>query len=338
MQKLMLKKIRIIFFLFTSLTFGQNLEQDVNKILNDLVLYCGKYTNPVTETVIYQSSTAWMFSPKLKKDWSYTLGVNTNYLFVTKSDQRFNIKNSDFEIFKIVGVDDNSLVSVPTALGGTSATYIQANINLFGSPVNLSTRFDGYEENYIAYPYLQGSIALPKGFELMAKYSFRVKYEKREHLIYGLALQYNLNRLFPKLIEKNINIATLIAYNNQKIAGDLKFASSTTLDLGLDRLISNIESYQLQFNASKTFKKFEVIAGLILNKSVIKYNFEFTENPQYDARDLLNTKVKDLDKTQNIVFGELSGRYNVYSDFYLQSTFSIGNNFNTNFGVQYEFN
>lgn len=334
----MLKKSLLLFLLMSGISFGQTFEQDVNKTLNDLTYYCGKYVNPVTESIIYQSSSAWMLSPKLKKNWTFTLAANSNILFIPKSSQRFDIKNSDFEIFKIVGVNDNSVVSVPTTFGGTSETYIQADINFLGNNLVFKTRFDGFEENYMAYPYLQGAIALPYGFELMAKYSFKIKLERREHLIYGYALQYNLNKLFPKLKEKNINIATLIAYNKENVAGPLRMASSSTLDIGIDRLVSNVESYQWQLNASKTFNKFEVIAGFVVNKSNIKYNFEFKENPQFDVKDKLNTKIKDLDRTQNVFFGEISGRYNIYKDLYLQSTFSIGKNINSNFGLQYEFN
>jgi hypothetical protein len=80
------------------------------------------------------------------------------------------------------------------------------------------------------------------------------------------------------------------------------------------------------------------MAGFVMNRSKIKYNFEFEENPEINAKNLLNSKIKDLDKNQNIFFGELSGRYNFYKNFYFQTTFSIGSEINSNYGVQYEFN
>ncbi|MFY7811415.1 MAG: DUF6588 family protein [Flavobacterium sp.] len=319
--------------LISTLTIGQN-TNDINQVLNDLVFYSGKYVSPATEAVVYQASSGWMFSPKLKKEWSFTLGINTNVFIVPNSNRNFEIKNSDFQTFKIVGVNDDRVVNVPTTLGDKSDFYIQTNF--LGNPIK--TRFDGINQEQVIYPYLQGSIALPKGFELMAKYSLKNNLKNGSYQIYGAALQYNISQHFSKLKEKNISIATLFAYNKEDLEANVILASGSNNLLGLKRLVSDVSSFQWQINASKTFKKIEVMAGFVINSSNIKYNFEFEEVQQLNANDLLNSKIKDLDKTQYIYFGELSGRYNFYKNFYFQSTFSFGSEFNSNFGVQYEFN
>lgn len=331
----MLNKL-IIFAIFfcTNLIFSQTPGDDLNKILNDLTFYSGKYVAPATEAIVYQASSAWIFSPKLKKEWSYTLGINTNIFLVPKSNRNFNIKNSDFEIFKIVGINDDRNVTVPTTLGDKTNVYIEADF--FGSPIK--TRFDGINQEQIIYPYLQGSLVLPKGFELMAKYSLKNNLKNGAYQVYGAALQYNISQHFAKLKEKNINIASLIAFNKEDLEVDVILASGSSNQLGLKKLVSNIVSYQWQVNASKTFNKFEIITGFVLNSSNIKYNFEFEQNPAINASELLNTKVKELDKNQTIILGELSGRYNFYKNFYFQSTISIGNQFNSNIGIQHEFN
>jgi hypothetical protein len=59
-----------LFLLFPLFTFSQN---DVDKILNDLTFYTGKYVAPVSEAIVYQAASAWMFSPKLKKNWTFSL-------------------------------------------------------------------------------------------------------------------------------------------------------------------------------------------------------------------------------------------------------------------------
>jgi hypothetical protein len=338
MQKLTLNIFKILLILNASLTFGQTPAEDINKILNDLAFYSGKYVAPATEAVVYQASSAWMFSPKLKKDWTFTLGVNTNVFIVPNSNRNFDIKNSDFQKFKIVGVNDDRLVSVPTTLGDKSTVYIEANLDLGFGNQTLKTRFDGINQDQVIYPYLQGAIALPKGFELMAKYSLENNLKNGAYQVYGAALQYNISQHFSILKEYDIEIATLIAYNKEDLEVNVILASGSSNQLGLKRLVSDISSYQCQINASKTIKKLEVMAGFVLNRSQIKYNFEFEEKPEIDAKDLLNTKIRELNKIQNIFFGELSIRYNIYKKIYLQSTSSYGREVNTNFGLQYEFN
>jgi hypothetical protein len=229
MQKLMLNKLKILILFTFAFNYGQTAEEEINKILNDLTFYSGKYVAPATEAVVYQASSAWMFSPKLKKDWTFTLGINTNVFIVPNSNRNFEIKNSDFQIFKIVGVNDDRFVSVPSTLGDKTDVYIQANF--LGSPIK--TRFDGINQKQVIYPYFQGSIALPKGFELMVKYSLKNNLKNGSYQVYGAALQYNISQHFKILKEKNINIATLFAYNKEDLEVNVILASGNSNQLGL---------------------------------------------------------------------------------------------------------
>jgi hypothetical protein len=325
--------------LFSSVVFSQNV--DAINLADDLIKYTGMYIAPATDAVVYQGSSAWMITPKLKEKWKFSLGVNTNLFFIPKSNREFAIRNSDFKIFNIVGVNDNSPVNVPTAYGGASAFEIEANFDLLG-PQYFKTSLDGINQEYAVYPYLHGALSLPYGFEIMGRFSLRQTRRSAEQeayaQVYGAALQYNISQHFPKLAEKNIHIAALFAYNKEILGVDL-FSSSVTLNtIGLKGIASDINSFQFQLNASKTFNKFEVMAGLIVNNSAFSYNYLFYDNRNLLIEQLMNTKVTDLNSSQTIFLGELSGRYNFYNNFFLQGTISAGSLINTNLGLQYEFN
>ncbi len=338
MQKLM-RKLLVLWCLFPFVSFGQLNDAEVNSLLNDATFYAGKFVSPATEAVVYQASSAWMFSPKKRKNWDFTFALNNNLFVVPKSNREMKISNANFENFHILGLDpnDNSQVTVPTAFGDKSAIYLVGTLTVDGTAQTFETRVDGINQETIFYPYLQGALALPYGFEIMAKYSFKNKLKKGDYQIYGVAIQYNISQHFKKLTDKNWNIATLIAYNNENFNVDVFQSSSSTFSLGIESMNSKINSFHGQINVSKTFKKLEIMSGLVMNSSSIKYYFD-GEPSIIDFSSLFNEKVKELYKKQTILIGEISGRYNFYDNFQFQTTFSFGSQFNTNFGIQYEFN
>lgn len=338
----MLKLMRKLFFLvcfFPFISFSQLDEEEINSLLNDATFYAGKFVSPATEAVVYQASSAWMFSPKKRKNWDFTFAVNNNLFIVPKSNRKMNISNADFENFHINGLDpnDNSTVTVPTAFGDKSTVYLVGTLTIDGTEETFETKVDGINQETVYYPYLQGALALPYGFEIMAKYSFKNKLKKGDYQVYGVAIQYNISQHFKKLTEKNWNIATLIAYNYENFNVDIFQSSNSTFSLGIESLNSKINSFHGQINVSKTFKKLEIMSGVVVNSSNIKYYFS-GEPTVFDFSSLFNEKVKELYKTQTILIAEVSGRYNFYNNFQFQTTFSFGSQFNTNFGIQYEFN
>lgn len=334
----MKKKIIIAVTLFTGFINAQSsFEEKLNFVLDDIVLYTNKYNEKALNSLIYQSSNSWMQSPKLKEKWKFNLALNSNIFIVSNANKTFDIKNSDFKRLKIENVtDDNSIVKVPTAYGTISNTYLGTSTS-FG---DIRIKYDGLNENQIAYPFLQGGLSLPKGFEIMAKYSVRIKLKQGEHQIYGFALQYNLNQHFVKLKAKNINIATLISFNNEEIIGNFLNESNSSFALGIEKLKTNINSYHLQLSGSKVYKKFEFTAGIIIIKSEFNNTFIGNQNGIIEnSEDLFNKKAKEsLNKNQTLFLGNVSTRYECFNNLFLQSTFALRNEINASLGLQYEFN
>lgn len=334
-----MRNLVLLFCFFSLFSFSQTENEEINSLLDDATLYAGKFVSPATEAVVYQASSAWMMSAKKRKTWDFSFALNNNLFVVPKSNREMKISNADFENFYIEGTvpTDNSLVTVPTAFGDKSSVYLIGTVTINGTEETFKTRVDGINQEMVYYPYLQGALALPYGFEILAKYSFKNKLKKGDYQVYGVALQYNISQHFKKLTENKWNIAALIAYNNEDFNVDIFQSSSSTISLGIESLNSKINSFHAQLNASKTFNKMEVMGGIVVNSSNIKYYFA-GEPTIIDFSSLFNEKVKDLYKTQTMVFGEVSGRYNFYKNFMFQTTFSFGSQINTNFGIQYEFN
>lgn len=333
----MKKKIIIAVTLFTGFINAQlSIDNQINFVLDDLVLYTNKFTEKATTSLIYQSSNSWMQSPKLKEKWKFNLALNSNIFIVSNANKTFQVKNSDFKILRLQGINDDRVINVQSAYGGTSDIYLYASTPLG----DVRTKFDGINENQIAYPFIQGGVALPRGFEIMAKYSVRIKLKQGEHQIYGFALQYNLNQHFEKLKGKNINIAALIAYNNEDVIGNYLNESLSSFPLGIEKLNTNIDTYQFQLSGSKVYKKFEFTAGLIYNKSNLKNTFIGNKTGIIEnSEDLFNKKAKEsLDKTQTLFLANVSAKYECFNNVFLQSTFALRNEINASLGLQYEFN
>lgn len=335
MQKLMYKKI--VLFVFTMLGANVTIAQtDVDNLISDATWYAGEFIAPATDAVIYQVASAWMFSPKKREKWEFTLGVNNNLFIVPNKNKEMTISNADFSFFQIEGVTSNESVIVPTALGSQSTVYLSGTLDVFGSQETVRTIANGINQETVYYPYLQGAIALPYGFEFLAKYSFKNKLKKGEYHIYGFALQHNISQYFKKLEDNNWSIAALLAYNKEDITVDY-IKKSSTISLGIESLNGLIDSYQLQLNIAKSFNKLEITAGTVVNISNIKHKF-VGDSSGLNLQDILNERIKVLDKNQTVFFGEIGGRYAISKALYFQTTVSFGSELNTNFGLQYEFN
>lgn len=163
----------IIAVLFFNLKSNAQTEiEQIGYLLNDALLYSEKYIVPATDAAVYQSSSSWVNSPKKRKLWDVTLGLHGNVFFVPKENRSFKVKNSDFQFFEI---ENATSATVPTALGDDSQIFLIGDLN--GAQVRLKTP-EGVDQEIITYPYLQGSIELPYGTELMLRYSTRTKLKK----------------------------------------------------------------------------------------------------------------------------------------------------------------
>ncbi len=326
----------VVFLFFSNGIKAQsgNTFQDVENLLNDALFYSDKYITPATDAAVYQAASGWITSPKKRKLWDVTLGLHSNIFFVPKHDRSFEIKNSDFSFFQIEGGATSA--TVPTALGGDSQVYLVGELD--GEQIRLKTP-EGVNQETIFYPYLQGSVALWYGTEVVVKYSPKTKLKRGDYQVYGFGLKHNVSQYFKGLESKKIHFSGLVAYSKEDISFDFISIPTQFGSLGINRLNGLVDTWQFQLNGSKEFKNFELMGGLIVNTSEFKYIVGGEKGEIEEIiplQDILNKKLEQISKNKTNVIGEISGRYQIKKVF-LQPVIGFGKFVNTNFSVQYEF-
>jgi len=326
-----MKKLVFLFLLVSNISFSQTAQEleDLGHLINDALFFSNKYITPAADAAVYQATSGWVSSPKKRKLWDVTLGIHFNAFLVPNKDRQFVINNSDFTFFHI---ENASSATVPTALGNNDQVNL---IGLLGTtPVSLKTP-EGVNEEVVLYPHFSGSVALWYGTELVVKYAPKTNLKKGDYQVYGFGFKHNFDQYFKALQTKKINLAGLVCYSNEDISFDFINPQTSIGTLGINRISGLVNSWQLQFSASKEYKRFEIIAGIIANVSDVKYEFTGSSGDT-NIQDLFNERLKEIYKTRTNFLGEVSCRYKI-NKMYLQSTFAFGKFVNSNIALQYEF-
>lgn len=340
MQTLMRNSYCLGIFILFSL-FGVNkssaqstLVQDLSNFLNDATWFSDKYITPATDASVYQAVSNWVVTPQKKKFGEVTVSLHGNLFFVPNRDREFTINNSDFSFLQIDGATS---ATVPTALGDDTQYYLTGDLD--GNAVRIETP-KGINQETVFHPYLQASIGLWKGTEIMGKYSTKIKLKRGDYQVYGFGIKHNLSQYLPYLEKNKFYLATLIGYSKEKINFDFLDTQTAYGNLGINRISGLVDTYQFQISASKQWNKFELMLSSITTYSNFEYKLTGERGSIEDfipVQYILNEKLKDIYKSKYNTVGELSGRYAFYSKFYVQSSIAFGKFVNTNLSVQYEF-
>lgn len=324
--------------LFGGTVFSQSAEalQQVDDLLTDALFFSKQYLTPATDAAIYQASSAWVLTPQKAKLWEVTVSVHANAFFVPKSNRRFSIRNSDFTFFEIEGATS---ASVPTALGNDDQVYLVGQIDdgANQNPVRLKTP-EGIDAEVIVYPYLQGTVGLLYGTELIVKYSTKVKLKRGNYQVYGGGLKHNLSQYFPAMEAKNYYLSVMAGYSKEEISFGFLDAQTSYGNLGLNEITGEVATWQFQANASKKWNNFEVMGGLIANTSEIEYSVGGPKGEIESAipvQYIINRKLEDIYATKTNFIGEASVRY-TFGKFGVQSVTAFGKFINTNLSIQYQ--
>lgn len=330
-----MKKYLILFLFITNISFSQTNEEleDLGHLISDALFFSNQYITPAADAAVYQSSSGWVNSAKKRPLWDVTLGVHANLFVVPNEDREFEINNSDFSFFSI---ENSTSATVPTALGDDSQVYLVGQLG--DQEVRMKTP-EGVNQEVIFYPHLSGAISLWYGAEFLVKFAPRTKLKKGDYQVYGFGLKHNFSQYFKTLQAKKINLAWVICYSNEDISFDFLDAQTNFGNIGINRLSGLVDTWQFQITASKDYKNFEFLAGIIANTSDIEYQFTGPKGEIEETIPLqstLNEKLKEIYKTRTNIIGEVSARYK-FNKIYLQSTLAFGKFVNSNLSVQYEF-
>ena len=314
---------------------------DLNSFLNDAIFFGDKYISTMSDAAVYQSSSAWMTSPRKRKLGAVTVGVNTNFFIVAPNDKTFQVANTDFAFLQI---ENQNTLNAQTALGGSDVNYLVGNLEVAFQPgiiTSIPIRIEtpkGIDQNVIIYPYLQAAVSLWYGTEIAVKYSTKTKLKKCDYQVYGFGIKHNLSQYFNYLQANKVHLAAMASLSKEEINFQfLDVAIPYIGSIGIDEIVSKVVTKQFQINVSKDFKNWELQAGLIVNNSDFKYQFAGSDSTNVSGlKEQLNEKIKEIAKNKTNVLGELSARYHLKKIF-LQPTLAFGKFLNTNVAVQYEF-
>lgn len=331
----MLISMRKLVFLtvsFFSWAFAQaqTFEEQLGYLLSDALFYSEQYIIPATDAAVYQASASWMNSAKKKKKWELDLGLHANVFFVPNRDRTFDISNNNFQFFEIEGATE---ATVPSALGGEAQVYLVGDLD--GEQIRFKTP-KGINQETVVYPYLQASLGLPYGFEVVGRYSTRTKLKKGDYQVYGFGLKHNFSQYFPKLEAKKINLAFQTMYSNEEIRFDFLDIQTTSGSLGLNQFTGKVDTFHFQFGISKEIKSFELMGTFIANVSNFNYSVS-GENESSIYAQAINQLIPQLEETKWNSIGEVSVNY-FFNDFFIKSSFSFGKFANINLGLNYTFN
>jgi len=336
MRKSVLKGIALAFVFCASKANAQSIPaEEIYFLIKDAIFFTDQYVTPATDAAVYQAASGWVNTPKKAERWDFTLGLHGNVFFVPQSDRSFRLSNNDLSFFKIKGEGVESALT-PSTLGNDQ--YVELVGDLNGSSVSLRTP-EGIDREVVFYPYLQGSLGLGYGTEIIGKFSPMIKLKNVDYQVYGLGLKHNLSQYFSGLQKRNLHLSVLAAYSKEDLTVNFLDVQTTYGNLGLNALNSLIDTWQFQVNASKEFKKLELSTGFIMNTS----DFEYKVNgPKGEIekitplQSILNGQLKSIARTKFNAIGEISGRYQ-FSHFYVQQTLAFGKFVNSNTALQYEF-
>lgn len=312
--------------------------QDIQKLgdlVNDAVYFTRLFVTPATDAAVYQASNGWMNTPKKATLWDLNVGLHANVFFVPKSNRTFNVSNSDFKFFTIPAGDPS--VALQTALGSDNQIPLTGNIG--GQDVIIKSP-EGINMETVKYAYLQASLGLLHGTELIVKFSPKIKIAKFNYQVMGIGIKHNLDQYLPSMETNNLHLAAMASYGHEDLSLQFLDAQTAYGNLGLNGLNSLIDTYQFQLNFSKQFDKLELSTGLIFNSSTFKYKLngeKGTIENTVPVQAILNQKLLELNSTKSNVLGEISARYPLKKIFF-QTTLGFGKFINANFAVQYQIN
>ncbi|MDK2772425.1 MAG: hypothetical protein KYX68_09395 [Flavobacterium sp.] len=320
--------ILIVIFLLGLVSKAQTLEEQIGYLLTDALFYSDRYIVPATDAAVYQASSSWMNSAKKKEKWQLDLGVHANVFFVPNRDRKFTISNNDFQFFQI---ENSNQTTVPTALGNDSQVYLVGDLD--GQQVRFKTP-EGINQESVVYPYLQVSLGLPYGFEVVGRYSTRTKLKKGDYQVYGFGLKHNFSQYFSVLETKKINLSFMTMYSNEEISFEFLDVETGFGNLGLNQFTAKVNTYHFQLALSKEIKDFEVMGGFIANVSNFNYRVYGNSSETSIFGVAINQRLPELEQTKWNYMGELSGVYH-FSKFFAKTSFTFGKFVNLNIGINY---
>ncbi|MFA5405531.1 MAG: DUF6588 family protein [Ignavibacteria bacterium] len=224
-----MKKIFTIFllvFIFTSLSFSQNLENRMNKYTQEFGV---GYSQPLVEALGLMMNNGWVSVKAMKDLFSVDIGITAVLVPVPSADKQFLI-HSPY---------DGSLQTVPTAVGSSTETLM----NSAPPGANPGAFPKGFDLGVIPVIMPQASIGNLLNTRLTIRALPKIKTGDFGYLsLFGLGLQHSISA--DLLVPTPIDFGIAGSFENLNL-GDIASANSYTACAVVSKRVWKINFYSL---------------------------------------------------------------------------------------------
>lgn len=139
-------------------------------------------------------------------------------------------------------IENQTSATIPTALGNGDQVILVGQLD--ETEIRLKTP-KGIDKETVIYPFMQGSVGIGFGTEIIAKYSTKVKLKSGNYQVYGIGIKQNLSQYFKFLQSKKWNLAALTSYSKEDFSFEYLNATSSFGILGINQISGLVDTWQL---------------------------------------------------------------------------------------------
>lgn len=255
----------------------------------DAEQYLESYIKPIMLSFNNGLGSGWYNTAKPHKLLGFDLTASANIANIPSSDKLWQFRNSDFTNLRL---QSGSEASLPTAVGGSTATNLVVRGNAQIGPINFANQSDPFQaaEGYdtqdlpiagFPVPAFQLGIGLVKNTDLKIRYVPTLEFDDLSIGLFGIGVMHDLKQWIPGLKLVPFDLSGFVGYTGLK----------AEFDIDVDETDSNNYRYEAQgtaeFKASSTTiqilasKKIAILTpyvglGYNIGSSSFKVNGDFT--------------------------------------------------------------
>ncbi len=238
--------------------------------LSDLILLvtedaerlASSFVSPITEGLLYGITGGWYHSAKVQDKWGFDLSIVSNGTFVPSEKRSFVITTTNFSNLR--SITGETVVRLPTILGGSDTlvqllTTVEDNGEQQDIFIEVPAGGGFLSANLLPSAFLQGSLGLPYGFEIKARYFPRIKIDDVTLGLTGVALQHEFTRWFKGMEDENFALSAFFAYTN--LSSEYDFDADGLITGVNDAIDINLDSWLVSLVASTKYEVYNLYGG-----------------------------------------------------------------------------
>ena len=218
-----------------------------------------RYTEPMSEGIIYGLTGGWYHSGKVIEPWDIHLSVITNGSFVPSEKEVFELDIRDIPNLSIAE-NDSGLAQIPTILGGDSELRFIATRD--GEQFEF-TAPDGIgliDLNILPNAFLQLKVGLPKSTELGIRYFPKINLDDIALEIWGISAQHQFSKWIAPIDESKIALSAAVAYT--ALLGEYNFITDGFVTGDNQKIDAKLDSWLVQLIGSTKNPVFNLYGGI----------------------------------------------------------------------------